>query len=366
MSDTGVLLTASHCTHSGLLVQASLLAWTTASGVVWELRRFLAPAGFKETKGLPLKEHVRRNFPVWQSYLRYLQLPEASLVRSVKSLIARGVAMDAVGEASQEHQVTTVGMLALLLHWCHHRKSKDDKDKAVALLKGVLMQALPPHDLDGLLDMSPQRPHVEVACSDGAVTGGPCTCWKRFLVSLSERPEQDSPQLAVACVLLLASEPTRTVCVAVRSRLTDVLLHAATLIDGAYGHWGESSWQKSASASVQGQHKQRRISAQVKQWITQSVSAGRFMSGEEAMTTLECTSASSYKNWRASDLVALRLKLHEHMHTCRNLSIAVDATRLGRPAQEWLFAATSLLDLDVHCNLPPQVFLLEAHVLLWK
>eukprot|EP00971_Amphidinium_carterae_P140795 2789824-Amphidinium_carterae.5 len=43
------------------------------------------------------------------------------------------------------------------------------------------------------------------------------------------------------------------------------------------------------------------------------------------------------------------------MHTCRNVSLAVDATRLGRPALEWLFLAASLLgEEDCHCFLPPQ------------
>eukprot|EP00971_Amphidinium_carterae_P347587 6489659-Amphidinium_carterae.3 len=354
------MVNVSNCTSAGSLVQAALLAWNSTSGVIWELRRFLEPAGFKETKALPLKEHVRRNFAAWQAYMVFLGLPNTSAVRSGKSLVARGEAANAGGEVNQEHQLSTAGMLALLCHWCHYRKAHDHKELARALLKGVLTHVLPPDDLEPLLDANPQMPATDAPCVHALPGGEGCSCWKSVLDALAELTEQDSPQLLFANMILLGAEPARKHCAVVRVWLLHLLTDAATCIDASYGKWGVGDWQKSAAASVQGKRKQRRVSVQLKEWVTDSVATRRFMSGEEAIHALDSTSSAAYRNWRAADLCSLRLMMHESMHRCRNLSIAIDATRLGRPAQEWLFGVATQLDESMHCSLPPQVMCLDV------
>eukprot|EP00971_Amphidinium_carterae_P226208 4486788-Amphidinium_carterae.1 len=245
-------------------------------------------------------------------------------------------------------------MLALICHWSHYRKSLEHRDKSKALLKGILSQVLPPDDLTALLDMLPPYPATTLPCVNALQGIEGCSCWNELLESFAALTGHDSPQILFADMLLLASVPGRKHCVAVRQWLRDVLNNASALIDGAYGNWGSASWQKSAEASVQGRQKQRRISVQLKEWVSESVATRRFMSGEEAVHALDSTSASAYRNWRACDLCNLRFMMHESMHRCRNLSVAVDATRLGKPAQEWLFAVATQLDAYEHCSLPPQ------------
>eukprot|EP00971_Amphidinium_carterae_P263879 5235234-Amphidinium_carterae.1 len=110
------MVNVSHCTQTGTLVQAALLAFTCSACVRWELRRLLEPGGFKETKGLPMKEHVRRNFVQWHAYMLFLGLPDTSATRSGKSLVARGEASSSTAGTHQEHQLSTAGMLALICH----------------------------------------------------------------------------------------------------------------------------------------------------------------------------------------------------------------------------------------------------------
>eukprot|EP00971_Amphidinium_carterae_P327020 6458162-Amphidinium_carterae.1 len=355
MVDHGLLLRIAHCTPAGLLVECSLLAWKAPAGaVVWELRRLLEPGGFAETKGLPLKEHIRRNWDAWSSYLGFLGFPSTCLQRSAKSLQARGSDGATCAEAGQEHQLSTSALLGLLLQWALFRRARDHKDRAVALLKGLLVQTVLP-DSEVLMHLdAPTHPPLEECCQAVGGDNQSCLCWRAFMKELAATQPGDCPQLTLAGVLLLAAKPCHAQCIAVRACLKALLLSTASCIDMQYGHWGDQSWHKSAEASVQGRVKQRRISTQIKQWVGGSVQEGRFNTAETAMLTLENTSASCFKHWRAADLASLRHMLHQRMAQCRNLSVTMDATRLGRPAQEWLFAACTLLDESVHGFLPPQ------------
>eukprot|EP00971_Amphidinium_carterae_P034034 670164-Amphidinium_carterae.1 len=365
MGDNGVLLRLAHCTTLGTLVECSALAWRTVDGLVlWELRRLLEPAGFVETKGLPLKEHIRRNWDTWAAYVELIGLDSSSLQRSAKSLVARGIQAASGTEAWQEHQLTTPGLLCLLLHWSIHRRARDVKDKAIALFRSLLIHTVSPETVASLELHAPQRPDLDEPCPGTRAGADDCLCWPHFCKELAKVQGSDCPQTSLSSVFLLAAVPSNAQCKAVRGWLRELLLAIAGSIDSQYGTWGDGSWQKTSAASMQGRQKQRRISTQLKQWVCSSVKEGRFNTAEGAMQALDSTSSSCLKNWRAADLVSLRYALHQSMLVCRNISFSMDATRLGRPAKEWLFGAVTLLEEGVHGFLPPQVCMVEKYVLI--
>eukprot|EP00971_Amphidinium_carterae_P140794 2789824-Amphidinium_carterae.4 len=295
MTDTGLMLRLALCSPSGLLVESHAVSWKTEETVYWELRRFLAPAGFKETKGMPLKEHVRRNFDSWNTYLQFLGLPATSLTRSAGALQSRGVDVHSLAEAGQEHRATTAGLLAILLNWAHFRRAHEHKERAITLLRALLSQTLNPDPLEEMLEQPDVPDHPHVCDKHMGQPGSACQCWKSFLLEVASSDATEAAQFRCASVLLAGSTPAAAQCPTVRAR---------------YGAWGDSSWHKSAAASMQGRQKQRRISTQVKEWVATSVTEGRFTSGESAMQALENTSVSCFKHWRASDLIKLRMAMH--------------------------------------------------------
>lgn len=119
--------------------------------------------------------------------------------------------------------------------------------------------------------------------------------------------------------------------------------------------WGDFDWHKTEHAHLAGGQKRRRVDHHVRQYTMKtSLQNGTHQSSSAAARSLDDVSSSQTVRWMQSEMSAYRAGGLLSMHGAQQIAIAIDATRLGKPAKDILLGMASDVQRQTHLALPPQ------------
>lgn len=356
-----MLLQCSGVDSSGSVVSFKWKAYEPHGGDLafrlrWELRWFLQDCCYEEAGSKRLWRHISDNFARWQAALESSGLPAGAHLGLSRHALSKKVGREAdVASAEQEHWTSTPGLISLLADWSKGRRQVRVRERVRLLGRLLFERTL---SLDVCLQVTKLRlSDLELrACQEQPVDmENRCFCMQQVLLGESSWPEASSPQDAV--FLKLSALSAGKACVAVRRLLFRCVQLVSEAIESSPTEWGESQWHRSGSAHLQSLCKRRRIDFHVKQFAMQVAVADQSAptvaaavrqldscDGAQGLRWIQCELAS----YRASTCLSFR-------SLARSFSVAVDATRIGKPAKEVIIGFVS--SGDRHGVLPPQALL---------
>ena len=190
------------------------------------------------------------------------------------------------------------------------------------------------------------RGHISHRRQQGTVIDGQCGCLQQARVSCERGIAEDTcPQYLVWSRLDALANVIYFP--AARELLVDVIGQLAICMDTAVQCWGDFDWHRSQHAIMHGPVKKRRVDFHVKQYVvTDGLQSGQHRTSTQAVGALSHTSKSNACKWKCAEMSAYRASSNLTFAEGLTLSVAVDATRLGRPARHVLAGVVSNASSD--------------------
>ena len=322
----------------------------------WELRRIVPACGFLKKTNRGLWRVLADNWAKWQGLLLSVGLQhDLHMGRSRHALmLSKTIPEEALLDAEQESWISTTGLLCILVLWPATRRSLHDKEQVKCVSKAFLSEVLLPEQACHHAAWA-----VPEACShhcqQGVVIDGLCECLQQARIWCESASAEDTcPQRLVWNRLDALANVVY--CPAAKALLREVAEQLATCIAESAPCWGDFDWHRSQHAIMHGPSKKRRVDFHVKQYVvTDALQSAKHKTSMQAVGALSHTSKSSGCKWKSAEMSAYRASSQLTFRSGLTLSIAVDATRLGRPARHVLAGVVSCSSLDRHAVLPPQV-----------
>ena len=352
----GLQLSFSRCSADGVTHRVTWKAYQSEQeddSLRWEFRWFAKDLGYECKPGRQMWRHIGDNWKRWVEVVESSGLPTEVHMQSSRTALNKcnGKEVEAL-QADQEHWVSTAGLLALMCDWTHSRRKCDVRSAVSALAEGMLEACLPAATAILLEGQRVPMQNNELACNVKK-SAGRCLCLKKFVSENSLQSDAATPQARLLEKLVALSK--HRYCKAVQSWLSQELMQIADAIDDNVAEWGNFEWHRGAAAHLmaEGGTKRRRIDFHVKQFGIQT-HAGN----PTTASSVQCLShvdASQGQRWVKAELAAQRVSCIMSFQHVQVLSIAIDASRIGKPAKEQLIGFLSSIRAGVHASAAPQV-----------
>jgi len=363
----GVLIHVSGNLSDGSPVQADWKAFAPLKPsadvrLKWELAWVIPSLGFPEKGSQKVWRHLGDNWQRWSLDLGLANLDKKDHMGLSRHALEQKhkqagqlIDVEALEFAEQEHWVSTSGLLVLLAFLPIRRRVVAAREQADCVGNRFLSMVLHPDDIQELLTMGIPAEAKGVCEQTLAGEGGVCECLQELL----RRPgvpdhRSGMPQdfLHKKLVWLARGCP----CMGARAWLHRLVSQCAAVIDQCVERWGDKGWHKNPSAFHQSGVKRKRADFHIKQLVLASeVQSGAASSSASAVKSLGSVSASQGIRWRQSEMAAYRAATRLSFQETMQIGVAVDATRLGKPAKELLMGAVTTHSKQLHAVLPPQV-----------
>lgn len=332
---------------------------TDPESLRWEVRRFAPSLGFAETSKRKLWTVIAENWSKWRSFIlmcgfkmeEHCGRSKHALVKQVAEVSAEELAM-----AEQEYWVSTEALLCMLLHLPSHRRSLSERVRCTLVAKAFFVATLPPGSLGDLCHWSVAA-GAKAACQRFADSDNVCECLQKCIGDPSLPDASTMPPqhfVHMKAMKLAQAFPCPAAVVALKM----LLERLAALIVANHMSWGDHEWHRGQHAIVQGFAKKRRVDYHVKQYVVvESVQSGQLPSSSLAARGLAGVAPNSAVKWRGVEMSAYRAACLLSFCKDMSISLAVDASRLGRPAREVLAGFVACEGKQMVVALPPQVCL---------
>lgn len=367
-TDRGVLLSFRATLPDGQHVSTSWKAHTPpgAGGSAnstfrWELRRVLRALGLVETKWRKMWAIINEGWVKWQAFgLMCGYVPGEHMGRSRHSLLKSAKPVDAaeVDAAEQEFWDSTEILLCMVSCLLGTRRRVSDRDRATVVGARFFEATLQVADVEALA-MWDIPPHAMEKCNKGNDAYGLCECLQPALADpgLSQSADM-APQLFMhrKAMALARALP----CNAAAAALRIVVDELAAAIHNSVDTWAEGDWPRGENAIVlsESSQKKRRVDFHVRQYVVSSaLEDGRQASCSQVFRSLAGVAQNSPVKWRGVEMSAYRATTMAAFNPNMTVSLAVDGSRLGRPAKEVLVGFLSCPSRNLHAALSPQAIL---------
>lgn len=145
--------------------------------------------------------------------------------------------------------------------------------------------------------------------------------------------------------------------------LSSIIECVSEIIDDGFGAWGEGEWEGGGAAMLHGQNKRRSMDYHVKQYaLRDAVRSWSASSASGAVRSLSNVHASIGCRWLQTEMASFRAACMLSFNPTMSIGIAIDATRVGKPAKEVLCGFATNASSQMHAALPPQVNLGTSHI----
>jgi hypothetical protein len=321
-----------------------------ACGARWELRRVLASVGGQQQPHKLLKEQRDILNVVFGDFDLLLS---AHIFPSRKSLVAKqGPGLLGPGDVEQEWTVTTQGLVVLLHHWAFSKRKLADREAAKLASQAFFERCL---DLEAARSMPLELTAQSSQLCQASCRGGMCCHACDFSAKLSSLA--CSPQHKVNQAIQLASLQVRS-CAALKAHALAIVATALGLIHTNLDNVLKTDILKHSAELelLTASGKRRRIDEDLRDALaTQAHAKGLgWSTGSIANCKDICTRATSTK-MDTSFLCQYKAGGHLLMQKFRSVTISMDCSRLGNPADDTLLCAWWEALRDTGGWLAPQV-----------
>lgn len=351
----GVLCRFSGVLRSGQSVVAAWKAYSVVgqAGLRWEIKRVLPAAAFCPQQNTKLWKVISDNFERWDAALTFRD----SLPHFGRSRLSLTVSRQAKGidNADQEHWLSSVGLLSLLAWWSVKRKEVVAREQCAQVLRLFVERTVAAESIVGeMLTWSLGARHMQ-ECRNLPIVDNMCSCMHGFLGKPKPDMQSMSPQEFLAAKLRCLM-PLAVHCSAARSWLASMVVSLAELVEQGMSQWGDFSWHTSSEALLRTAKRRRRADPHVKMMVAQTGDATHG-SASAACVALDGVDRSVGLRWVQQEMAAFRAACFMSFGESQQLALCCDASRVGKPAREFLVGCLSDLRVGRHCVLPPQVVL---------
>ena len=246
-------------------------------------------------------------------------------------------------------------LLALCVHSHESRRKISDRQRIHGLLQSILRQGLSEEAATHLRTWDVD-PTDAALCTAPPLQNGNCNC---VIVHMTAhlRPAADGQHECVQDYAARALEYLHgvRVCPALRAHFHRILLLLGSLVDGLVQRWGDFDWHRGEAARLQGVARPRRADRHAQEFaLSRSTELGLTATVGEAARSMASSDGSLVVKWCSRHLSAYRVSSRMSMAEAQTLSITFDASRVGRPARDYLVILASDPRRNRHCALPPQ------------
>lgn len=240
----------------------------------------------------------------------------------------------------------------MLLHFASARRKLEDRAKAATLAKLFAERVLSAGADQSITETPPDC--AKDLCQTQPVVDGVCACMLEAAIGVKASSQTPpSPQSVVP--LRLASLSTSLSCAGVRAWVHAVLSSFALHVFEGIESRADLKWHKSADAAVAGLHKRRRVDPHIREFaLVTATQTGEAASTSMAVRSLDGVDPSKASRWQVLEMAAYLSSCRLTTSKAGALSIALDASRLGKPARDFLLAVCTDLRRLEHYVLAPQ------------
>ena len=336
----------------------------------WEVTWLLQSVGFQETPKQKYWRIIGDNWRRWRADLLIVGIDAdmhmcesrnclSHRLRSQGQQVGQPVPDVAFELAEQEHWVSTQALVCLLSFWPIRRRSLAIREQVTSVGGMFLGQTLGHSELQPLLDMHIPEGAKSV-CEHTGDGSHVCDCLQAALLhSAAPSLAKLFPHEFVHQKLLLLARTCP--CAGATAWLRSLIFEVASRIDASVALWGDSKWHKSDLARLSGQSgqasaaKRRRADFHVKQVaLVSSLQSGKATSTGQSVRALEDVDSAKGIRWRQVEMAAYRSSTVMSFGGSLSFGVAIDATRLGKPAREVLMGVITNNERQLHAVLPPQ------------
>lgn len=364
----GVALRMSGCTPQGVplscfwkafasdstraMVVAGSPSHSAAPPLKWEFKWFLSDCGYEDKGKMRAWRHLHDNWNRWKTALTTFGFDVSSCMGRSRHAVSKtpGAEQD-LQNCEQDHWILTGALIALLAWWAQYRRQLDVKERVSLLGRLFCERALPAASALEHCFLCPPAASL-VKCKKEPVIEGRCACMQHF--SQSAAPLVGcSPQHTF--FLKLRHLTKGLFCEAIRDWVMSTIAAAAAAIDEDTASWADWDWQTTSAAQIMSGNKKRRIDYHLKKYVLQVVvEDGKCKTSARGVRLAGCDPAQGVR-WVHEEASAYRASTWLTFSKSLQISLAVDASRIGKPAKDYLVAAISDVQRNLHGVLPPQV-----------
>ena len=264
--------------------------------------------------------------------------------KSRQALAAASVKSDeaaaALQSAEQDHWVSTEGLLCLLFTWMRTRRQVVVRRNINFLISLLFETCLTSDACDRIFDEELPGAIFTEACASTA-DDGVCTCI-RDLWQPQMSGDASPQQRLFELMTKLMSAPA---CCRARSTAAVYLRRVAASIEASAHSWGDFEWHATNDAHLHSRSKRRRIDAHVRQYAIAGAQAqGKSTNTPNAVKQLSGVDASQGHRWVLKENSSMRAECLLRFNKVRSVAVAADASRIGKPAKDWLIGAIAGVD----------------------
>ena len=347
----GVLLRASGATQSGEQVSLTWKAWSRPS------ERALPSLGYADGKSWTLARAMSEEWVKWRAIFSNAGLdPGECCGRSMKAVTAKLLPDESLDDAEQEWWINTEALIVMMLHFACHKRVVQQRRSCELAAKIVLERCLPAAVVGNLPLKSPPGEFLELCEQMPRLQGG-CPCLLEVLTPLAQSGAR-SVQASIVGRLQALQGHLRCPCV--KAWFGALVKAVASSMEQSVGAWGDRHRQKTDAAAVQGPQKRRRTDPHLREWA----SSAAVKSGAAATTTMasrstEVLDGSQAIRLQVKEMCGFLASLCLSFQQGGAISLAYDASKVGKPAREHLIGVTSCLRTARHAVLAPQAIIYE-------
>jgi hypothetical protein len=323
-------------TGENLTMKMKAISYSSSVGsrILWELRRVFSIM-YNDRKNVDLKTLLKENRFELSVYFHQIGLDfEMEFSPSMRSAKARG--LDTAG-ADQEHMMSTVGLLAMLLFWSREKHLEKHKERATSVVECLLSNGCAEGFTDGVpIEEAP--PACFPLCAISADANGHCQCLRLHLHNHpTHRSWSGMRKLRARLHYLTASTIQVDSCKSIRGWYCFALQAAADAIDGSIEQWTEGDTLTVARDAVDlhSRCKRMRIDYHLRQAVSTAVQERGLASSTSAFCRANgLASAGGASNWNertCAEFVAANLLSFPRIGS---VYLGGDCGRFGRPAEE--------------------------------
>lgn len=322
-------------TPAGQTVDVLWSARTLGDGQAlwWQLRYVLDSAciGKRQYAHLVIRDNLSSVWePVWS---RCGVSSETAFVSSLRSVAAGGGDI-ASNNVADEHMLSTIGLLIVLLAWGAGRRKAIDRQQAIVCLEVMLFKLLSAEEaMVSRAAADDERAYA--LCANREERAELCSC---LGAAFEGWGAGRAPQASLAT--LLVGLMRSAFCDAATALLRKLLRRVAATAEGAADERLGNGALELRDACRTPAHKRRRMDPDLREaLVSTGVRRGLAQTPAQIARAREISAESSVRTAVATTLASYRAEMHLRMRDAPHLSIAFDGKRLGKPAKETIVIA---------------------------
>ena len=333
-----------------ILINWKACVYTMSGKVFWEVRQVLHDFYGDIGGALEEKNFFRNNKIKMEASFAQLNLDfDVEFKPSFKSFCSKYPGAPVTDPyIREEYGVSTVGLLAWMMHWAHSRRCACERDRAVTILEAFLSAFFVLDDLDDRCIFD-KVAECSAECANGADGDGLCFHIRDEIAKTDRLWPKQAPHNWRDSLSAMSRLHQSVDCLCLQKGTSELLGFLATSVDSGapdrlVANPSSISFKRLKTAA--GNYK--RVDEHFKDdCAVAHIRDGKCRSAGQSIKVWSTSGESSGRTWERNYVLARNVAAKEEMPCERVLWISEDAGRAGQPKEEtmsyWLYDCASKL-----------------------